>query len=155
MVTRMTDSTFLPSLMSGYISGSESASDVDGDIAPARKNRRGQRARQAIWEKRFKEKAKHLHSGKHSGGKDAGWDPKRGAVGKEDGKPWKRGVRAPLERQGRQGRQTQSDQSEVKQPVKEHKRDDQGPIHPSWEAAKKAKEKNLTAPFQGKKITFD
>ncbi|KAK8045209.1 Protein bud22 [Apiospora rasikravindrae] len=89
------DSTFLPSLMGGYISGSESdASDVD--VAPARNNRRGQRARQAIWEKKFKQEAKHLNKPKDS--RDDGWDAKRGAVGNEHGAPWKQGIKSAFEK---------------------------------------------------------
>ena len=30
-----------------------------------------------------------------------------------------------------------------------------GSLHPSWEAAKKAKEQKTTAPFQGKKVVFE
>ncbi|KAK8097881.1 uncharacterized protein PG998_013367 [Apiospora kogelbergensis] len=95
VATRDGDSTFLPSLMGGYISGSESdASDVD--VAPARNNRRGQRARQAIWEKKFKQEAKHLNKPKDS--RDAGWDPKRGAVGNEHGAPWKQGIKSAFDK---------------------------------------------------------
>ena len=31
---------------------------------------------------------------------------------------------------------------------------DDGPLHPSWEAAKKAKEKKQTVAFEGKKVVF-
>jgi hypothetical protein len=42
---------------------------------------------------------------------------------------------------------------EVKEPKK---RDDTGPLHPSWEAAKRAKEKKaVPVVFSGKKISFD
>ncbi|KAL2149308.1 hypothetical protein VTH82DRAFT_8656 [Thermothelomyces myriococcoides] len=171
---RPTDSTFLPTLMGGYISGSESASDVD--VAPKRKNRRGQRARQAIWEKKYGDKARHLQ--KAAQGRDAGWDPKRGAVDGES-KPWKRGIRNPLlekdkaktpganetkstdeKKQPQNEKKQQKDEkkqpgTEKKKPA-ERKRDDTGPLHPSWEAKRKAKEKQqLSAPFQGKKIVFD
>lgn len=184
------DSTFLPTLMGGYISGSESASDVD--IAPSRKNRRGQRARQAIWEKKFKEEAKHLK--KQQAARDAGWDMKRGAV-ESDGKPWKKGslldrksnkkeggeeggeaaqtegagaAERGGDRGGRGGRGShggrgggsfgsgRGDAAPAAPARAPKKRDDSGPLHPSWEAKKKAKEKEmLSAPFQGKKITFD
>ena len=142
-----TDSTFLPSLMGGYISGSESASDLDE--APVRKNRRGQRARQATWEKKYGDKAKHIVEPK---GWDAGWDMKRGAVGGGDGKPWKRGIRNPL---AERGRGSGANDMRLGPPKKERVRDDVGTLHPSWEAARKAKEAKMSAPFEGKKITFD
>ncbi|KAK4145547.1 Bud-site selection protein [Dichotomopilus funicola] len=146
-----TDSTFLPSLMGGYISGSESASDVDV-APPERKNRRGQRARQAIWEKKFGEKAKHLTE--PSKGRDAGWDLKRGAV---DGKskPWKQGIRNPLLDKSRGSGANEMELGPKKEPAP-RKRDDGGALHPSWEARRLAKAKEQAgAAFQGKKITFD
>jgi hypothetical protein len=135
-------SAFLPSLsMGGYISGSGSDLDDDLDIAP-KKNRRGQRARQAIWEKKFGTKAKHVKT------QDAkqGWDAKRGAVGGRDQKPHRFANAANAQPLGpRKG--------EVKEPKK---RDDTGPLHPSWEAAKRAKEKKaVPVVFSGKKISFD
>jgi len=156
--SRPAGSTFLPSLMGGYISGSESeASDLE--IAPKTKNRRGQRARQAIWEKRFKNEARHVKKQQQQG-RDAGWDARRGAVDGEPGKPWKRGVRNPLSGGGRDGATASASASgggggEKKTPQVQ-KRDDTGPLHPSWEARRKAKEaQKASAPFQGKKITFD
>ncbi|KAL2019389.1 hypothetical protein VTK56DRAFT_9680 [Thermocarpiscus australiensis] len=155
--SRPTDSTFLPTLMGGYISGSESASDID--VAPPRKNRRGQRARQKIWEKKYKEKARHLQK-QAAKGRDAGWDPKRGAVDGDSAKPWKRGIRNPLldkdkSRDSGAGETKQQAPPPKKEPS-QRKRDDSGPLHPSWEAKRQAKAKEqLTAPFQGKKITFD
>ncbi|KAI6262553.1 hypothetical protein MCOR27_009569 [Pyricularia oryzae] len=142
------ESVALPTLMGGYISGSEEASDVD--VAPApRKNRRGQKARQALAEKKYGDKAKHL--GKQ---KEAGWDSKRGAVDAGDGKPWKRGVRNPLQ-QKKDGEGSRGPkQEETKKPEKKT-RDDDGPLHPSWLAKKKAKQAQENASFQGKKITFD
>ncbi|KAG6361502.1 hypothetical protein INS49_009729 [Diaporthe citri] len=145
---------YLPSLMGGYISGSESdASDID--VAPAaRKNRRGQRARQAIWEKKFKAKAKHLSQEK--AGRDSGWDLKRGAVDGSDRTPWKKGIKAPFERRSDGQRDEQEHAApEPRRPRPPTKKDDEGPLHPSWEARKKAKEAQQTAAFQGKKITFD
>lgn len=135
-------STFLPSLMGGYISGSESASDVD--IAPPRKNRRGQRARQAIWEKKFKEEAKHLSKPQ----RDQGWDPKRGAVDGSARTPWKRGIANPFSRSEGNGQ-------EPVFPKKPRTTDNAGPLHPSWEAKKKAEEKQKNVKFEGTKIKFD
>lgn len=148
-------STFLPSLMGGYFSNSDSeASDID--IAPPlKKNRRGQRARQAIWEKKFKAEAKHLKKQQQKGGRDAGWDMKRGAVGAGDGKPWKRGIRNPLA-SGAGAETTGANMEAVaERKPKVPKRDDTGTLHPSWEAKKKAKEAQGIVAFQGKKTTFD
>lgn len=148
------DSTFLPSLMGGYISGSESASDVD--VAPQKK-RLGQRSRQAIWEKKYGARAKHVREEKRSGGRDAGWDMRRGAVEAGDqGRraPWKQGITNPLNRPAAHGAQDTWQPRETKPEPKPISRDDQGVLHPSWQAAKKAKEQKATQ-FQGQKIVFD
>ncbi|KAI0198532.1 Bud-site selection protein [Astrocystis sublimbata] len=177
-------SAFLPSLMGGYISGSESASDVDV-APPVRKNRRGQRARQAIWDKKYGEKAKH-HS-KETDSRNQGWDMKRGAVDGDTAKPWKQGISNPFEKSNvhpSRQRQMQGDgerqaraqgskdirerrpprqqdngnsnfQAEKPKPKPPPSRDDTGPLHPSWAAAKKAKEGVAKVEFKGKKVTFD
>lgn len=167
--------TFLPTLNGGYWSGSES-SDVEGDkddvpsaIAP-RKNRRGQQERRAIWEKKFGVKAKHLDNqgvDKAISTRDEGWDLKRGASDGNVGRGRGRGGRSI--RAGRGGGQgtvrsgANSDpvnglrvrEREVKQVSKS--KSDEGPLHPSWEAKKKAKEKagSISMAFQGKKVIFD
>jgi hypothetical protein len=165
---RSTASTFLPTLMGGYWSGTESsASDVE-EIAsqpPVRKNRLGQAARRAIWEKKYKSEANHIKSGHGSvtEQRDAGWDAKRGAQG---------GRGRGADRRGRGGRTGGVDQKSYSggntEPTKqraasnstnsragEKKRDDLGVLHPSWQAAKKAKSAEKTAKFEGKKMTFD
>lgn len=154
--TKFTDTKFLPSLMGGYVSGSDSeASDID--VAPtARKNRRGQRARQAIWEKKFKEQAKHLEKQKSE--RDAGWDLKRGAVDGSSRTPWKQGIKTPFEKKSatnHEGDHQAPAESRPKPQKKPPKKDDEGPLHPSWEARKKAKEAQQTAAFQGKRVVFD
>ncbi|KAI0152681.1 Bud-site selection protein [Xylariaceae sp. FL1272] len=181
------NSAFLPTLMGGYISGSESeASDVDV-APPTRKNRRGQRARQAIWEKKYGDKAKHHENQKDA--RNAGWDFKRGAVDTEgSSKPWKSGISNPFEngqvhpdrqramqrgddepRRGRgkggfgQERQPPRQQEERSQVPRQDKpkprlppsRDDLGALHPSWAAAKAAKDGSQKVEFKGKKVTFD
>lgn len=146
------DSTFLPTLMGGYISGSESASDID--VAPPKK-RLGQRSRQAIWEKKFGVRAKHLRKEKQNGGRDAGWDMKRGAVEAGDQGhrgPWKKGITNPMAH-SRSNQGPQQQDTARKEP-KPSKRDDEGVLHPSWQAAKKAKEQKSTQ-FSGQKIVFD
>jgi hypothetical protein len=138
-----TSSAFLPTLSNSYLPGSESeASDLDE--AP-RKNRRGQRARQKIAELKHGLKAKHLENQERS----KGWDPKRGAVSED-------------RRGGRRSQQT----GENATPLGKKKgagidRDDKGELHPSWQAAKLAKEKKMikidvSAPIgSGKKVVFD
>jgi plasmid stability protein len=176
-----TTSAFLPILsMAGYISGG-SGSDADDfeDVRP-KKNRRGQRARQAIWEKKFGAGAKHLETQTAK----QGWDPKRGAVAVAggDARPLNRAAKRsagsrfakdanklPLGRsRASVARQPEAKASiatggprERKGPVAAAKaakptRDDSGPLHPSWEAARRAKEKkSVPVTFQGKKISFD
>ncbi|ATY65086.1 Bud-site selection BUD22 [Cordyceps militaris] len=152
-----TESTFLPSLMGGYISGSESASDVD--VAPPTK-RRGQRARRAIWEQKYGSNAKHIREGAKGGGRDDGWDRKRGAVdAAADGKtPWKKGVKNPFSSSsgpGRGAQQQQQEQETRRPPPPPTKRDDEGKLHPSWEARKKAKDAQKATAFAGSKVVFD
>ena len=152
--------TFLPSLMvGGYWSGSESASELDEkadstDIKP-RKNRMGQQARRALWEKKFGAKANHLKGQP----RESNWDARRGASGADE-----RGKRGRGRGDGGRGggmwgqlsggrggaSGANSDPVKVrKEKVKE------GPLHPSWEAAKKAKEQKKEATFQGKKMVFN
>ncbi|RKF54523.1 putative cellular morphogenesis protein [Golovinomyces cichoracearum] len=188
-----TSSTFLPTLMGGYWSGSEeSASDLE-DFTPApKKNRRGQMARRALAEKKYGKMANHLKtirgssskSGNRKSGKDSGWDPKRGAISDDAAALSKMPFRnhrhngrinqfnamtkfnAGSLSQNRNKDKTNS-QSGIRfereyiknTPGTEagnsgRKKDDQGVLHPSWQAAKRAKEMKQTAKFQGKKITF-
>lgn len=162
--TKPSDSTFLPALShAAYISGSESeASDLDE--AP-RKNRRGQRARQKLAEKKYGAKAKHLEKQ----ARKQGWDAKRGAVDtnprdKRAARAGRTGGRGPQqsggnseplgERKGAAGKKEGSGTSG-------NKRDDKGALHPSWQAAKMAKEsKKLKIDTKGqgaagKKVVFD
>jgi hypothetical protein len=166
-IPRPKDSTFLPSLtMGGYWSGSESDVDAENkaddiDVAP-RKNRRGQRARQQIWEKKFGQKAKHVvnETGLKKPGRDDGWDAKRGAKdsrGAKDGK-YKPAWAKAKEHRGGAGVSGENAMPLGKQRGgKLAKIASDKPLHPSWEAAKKAKEAkkiDITA-FAGKKMTFD
>nr|POF17880.1 protein bud22 [Quercus suber] len=149
---------FVPSLsLGGYISGSGSDLDDDIDVAPPPKNRRGQRARQKIWEQKYGAKAAHLKDDKKKAqsGRAQGWDMKRGAT---DGRERRGGSRGgsggTTGRGGSRGGRAARDVGEretAKKKDPKH-RDDGGPIHPSWEAAKKAKElRDNPVAFQGKK----
>jgi hypothetical protein len=155
-----TTSAFIPALShAAYFSGSESeASDLDVDMAP-RKNRRGQRARQKLAELKYGQKAKHLEKAQRS----ATFDPKRGAVSGTDkrqrrGKPMGRG---PQQSGGNaEPLGERSDKKDRKMGIGK-KRDDKGELHPSWQAAKKAKESTKLkidvsgAKPAGKKVVFD
>jgi hypothetical protein len=121
--------------MGGYWSGSESEAE-DFEDGPPKKNRRGQRARQAIAEKKFGKSAKHLQNQDRTGPRGARGAPRGGRFERPG---HDRGVR-----------------NDAAEPPKKKHRDDEGSLHPSWAAAKKAKEaKKVTAVFEGKKISFD
>ena len=171
-------STFLPGLShAAYMSGDESASSLD---EKPRKNRRGQRARQKIAEAKYGKAAKHIEKNERK----QGWDAKRGAVS-SDAKPGNRkdrraaekgmkakGGRGPVisgenaaplgQRRGGGGggggaAAAGGDGGAAK---KGPRKDDTGSLHPSWAAAKAAKEsKKLKIDLGGakvaKKITFD
>ena len=137
--------TFIPSLtMGGYISGSDSGGeddDAEGEApAAAKKNRRGQRARQQIWEQKFGAQARHLHKGR--GESKRGGHSTRG-----------RGNAAAAATAAATATATATT---TKTTGEKGKRDDDGPIHPSWEAAKRAKER-ASAPtvFAGRRVVFD
>lgn len=160
--------TFLPSLTAGYWSNSDSAaSEIDSDAADIkpRKNRMGQQARRALWEKKFGYKANHLKEQMES--RDQGWDAKKGAQGGDDrgsrGRGRGRGASASGGRNQRSSRPANvkgasganSDPLGVRRgKIVEVKAAGQA-VHPSWEAAKKKKEVKTMAAFEGKKIVFD
>lgn len=181
--------TFLPSLtLGGYFSGSDSASNFDSDpdadstnlhhgnsskrapgpaLPQPRANRRGQRARQQIAEKKYGSGAKHLQKQQETQAKaraqnrDTGWDVRKGATtdGAEGRRKWKSGRIG--DRQDRRTKATGANGEAMAATRKRRddpkKGDGDGPIHPSWEAAKKRKAQSakVTDLFQGKKIRFD
>jgi hypothetical protein len=148
---------FLPSLLSGYVSGSSSDSEEDSKKKKSkkkgppekavRKNRMGQQARRALWEKKFGAGANHLKSqpDKRSEANSIRVGSGRGRGGD---------ARSTLGRQG--GGRGEDSNREQKKQDESRKRAQEGPLHPSWEAARKAKERQAAmAKPQGKKITFD
>lgn len=152
------NTTFLPSLMAGgYWSGSEEATDEEADAQPKRKNRMGQQARRALWEKKFGAGANHVKEEQMAakyGGRDNGWDTKRGATDSGRGRGGKRGGFG-----GGFGRSNRHAESGAPSGGPKPSRSngppkDEGPLHPSWEAKRKAKEQAPVA-FAGKKMTFD
>jgi len=130
-------SQFLPSLMSGYVSGGDSDPDADWykmqgkkkgpPEKKERKNRMGQQARRALWEKKFGKRANHVQ--------------------KE-------------EQEAREKRERKEAKAAKKASAVAGEKAQEGPLHPSWEAARKAKEKQAQVAAammkpQGKKITFN
>ncbi|KAL4984017.1 Bud-site selection protein [Aspergillus falconensis] len=169
--TPATSTTFLPSLMmGGYWSGSESEPE-ELEEAPKRKNRMGQQARRALWEKKYGAAANHIKAeqqkgknGKGKGGRDAGWDLRKGATGDGDRdrgrKKFGTGSNA-MAMSGKDrfgagaGAGAAKEGPAVGGRSKKAKPQDDKPLHPSWEAARKAKEQKAMASFQGKKVVFD
>lgn len=162
-------STFLPTLMGGYYEASDSGSDIEQDVLQnkPKKNRPGQMARQAIWEKKYGQRANHIKQGlppvAERKTKDDGWDAKRGAKdgGRRGGAGGNRGGG-----RGGSGGAWKSERpaaatGENSMAVGERKKagmgkkDDVGVLHPSWQAAKKAKEMKKSATFEGTKVVFD
>jgi hypothetical protein len=158
-------STFLPTLMGGYWSGSEESATDDEDVAPPpRKNRMGQQARRALAERKFGAKAKHVQAGLVAKVRDKDWDPKRGARGENDkGRGARRGgSRNVASRGGRDGFVRSKEQftgenaiEVTPRPRRVGKKDDTGVLHPSWQAKKMAKDAQKVATFSGKKVVFD
>ncbi|KUL81925.1 hypothetical protein ZTR_10744 [Talaromyces verruculosus] len=163
------DTTFLPSLMmGGYWSGSESEPEEDDEVAaaatgskPQRKNRMGQQARRALWEKKYGARAKHIQEEKQKKGrnnKNSGWDARRGATDDNDKPRWatganKRPYTGSSSRNGGGGGGEKDTRNE--NAIAANKKKAYDGLHPSWEAARKAKQEKAQASFQGKKITFD
>ena len=158
--TKPQSTAFLPSItLGGYISDSGSEYSLTSEALEPRKNRRGQRARRQIWEKKFGQNAKHLQSQARSQNRDLGWDPRAGARSAEDRY---KGKNEKSHRQIRRGRTGPLSSGANADPVKARpsKAESQGkqaagPLHPSWEAAKRAKEATKSVAFQGKKLVFD
>lgn len=167
--------TFLPSLIGGYWSGSgtdSAPSDTEPSAAQPRKNRRGQQERRAIWEKKFGKGARHLQQEQRVQNRDEGWDARRGASdgremrgrgrgrGREEGGMRGRGGSRQQLASGANGEVVSGKRASGRGGVMKGKRkEDEGPLHPSWEAKKKAKEKAAAGvgavAFLGKKIVFD
>ncbi|KAI9058344.1 Bud-site selection protein [Trametes sanguinea] len=177
------ESTFLPSLSVGFTRGDSDASDLseaDAEAAAAdlpRKNRRGQRARRAIWEKKYGKNANHvkkqreehayIHGDRQWNGKGKGRDAREG--GKPGAPPRGRGgpqaQRGPPSGGGAPPQRPPADNGWPKKQAgagagagqgSGGKKGDDKPLHPSWEAKRKLKEKLNPSiiPAQGKKIKF-
>ncbi|KAJ3549187.1 hypothetical protein NM688_g5207 [Phlebia brevispora] len=173
------DSTFLPSLSVGFIRGDSDASDWSDSEAKVadsvRKNRRGQRARRAIWEKKYGKNANHVKKQREISGRDERAHVKRGPdrghadARRSRNQPRQAANTAPAtSRSSSQFNRMPSGTCCMIRPslpactdvivtavAHEHKKEDK-PLHPSWEAKRKLKEMQNPGivPAQGKKIVF-
>ncbi|CAI5755729.1 unnamed protein product [Candida verbasci] len=140
----------LPELATGYCSGgSDDEGDIDNDkiikeLTSQRKNRRGQRARQKIWEKKYGKNAKHVTQERE---RIANEREKRRLEFEE--RERKRQLKAQLQKPTGANNEPIGERKENKETKP---REDK--IHPSWEAKKQAEAKLKTS-FQGKKVVFD
>ncbi|ODV71407.1 Bud22p [Cyberlindnera jadinii NRRL Y-1542] len=139
----------LPELQYGYISGSDDE-DIDEDevvknATQPKKNRRGQRARQKIWEQKYGRGAKHIQKEKEKvrlerEQKQREYEER---VAKRAAKAAITGSNStPL---GERKNATTGSEVEPKQEKE---------LHPSWIAKKKQEEALKNVKFSGKKIVF-
>lgn len=154
-------STELPTLASGYISGSDDEDNYDYDndaqvksITSERKNRRGQRARRRIWELKYGRKANHVIKEKQDyqakrEQKQKDFEAREAKRKEKALKQAHAGIEAPSQRivPNEKGSFNAKTSTGAKR-----KETADGPLHPSWEAKKKQK---ASAQFEGKKVKFD
>ncbi|GMK54616.1 hypothetical protein CspeluHIS016_0112020 [Cutaneotrichosporon spelunceum] len=141
-------SMFLPSLAEGFAAGDgDSDPDMDydedgiiGSKKAVRKNRRGQRARQAIWEKKYGKGAKHVVKAREEAEKKM-----RGPQGQRRDQGWGQRVVEPEPSAAAKP----APRAAAPKPQAEA-------LHPSWEAARLRKQRAV-APDAPKatKIVFD
>ncbi|EPY52481.1 BUD22 family protein [Schizosaccharomyces cryophilus OY26] len=128
----------LPELATGFLDplGEDDEfveKEMDEIEIPKRKNRRGQRARQAIWEKKFGKGANHIIKKKEQEQQE-----REERQRKFEEREAKRARKVAMAQQGVGSRSSQEAEK----------------LHPSWEARKKQK-LPPAAPFQGKKFVFE
>ncbi|KAG7738222.1 hypothetical protein KL932_003829 [Ogataea haglerorum] len=135
----------LPALAGGYYSGGEDEEELEQaekdmkKLAKERKNRRGQRARQKIWEKKYGKNANHIKK-------------ERERVQSEREKQrlaYEERVRKRAEKKKQEEEKKKQDREKLNKPAAADK------MHPSWEAKRKAEEALKNAKFQGKKVKFE
>ncbi|KZV70175.1 Bud-site selection protein [Peniophora sp. CONT] len=178
--SKPSESLFLPSLAVGYTRGDSDSdfSDSEAKVADSvRKNRRGQRARRAIWEKKYGKGAKHLINGAADDAQQ-GRDGSRQRPNERQGPRQRDNGRAPQPGRPPQTNAGRPPQRDVvprhQQPVQPYhpvphfngppppfrstqKSTEEKPLHPSWEAKKRLKEQQSAGirPPTGTRITFD
>lgn len=172
------ESTFLPSLSVGFTRGDSDDSDWSDheskQVDHERKNRRGQRARRAIWEKKYGRNAKHLkhdvaesssRSNVHQSSTRYNGSNTRNNPAPSSRHPEPLNAAPPRHPRISGLTSTQREKPGVtfgaapgrhslkpRQAAQEER-----PLHPSWEAKKKMKHKDsgVILPSQSKRIKFD
>ncbi|PPQ80981.1 hypothetical protein CVT25_015134 [Psilocybe cyanescens] len=191
--TTKMESTFLPSLSVGFVRGGSEDSDFSEGEGKSggvpKKNRRGQRARRLIWEKKFGKNANHKkkeieanaiatvappqsyrnkgHTSATNTGSNAipsrNFTPVQGPAGSKNVPPRGKGVQQqhqPVDSgwTGRTNGASAASSFKPKPPASKPdlKKDGEKPLHPSWEAKRRLKEKESVGivPSQGTKIKF-
>ncbi|KAG1885038.1 Bud-site selection protein [Suillus subluteus] len=155
--SKATQSTFLPSLSVGFIRGDSDTDFSDSEeraADTAKKNRRGQRARRAIWEKKFGRHANHVMKQKASNRPNA---PSSITVVRQDQRNHRNGHRdsdgAPLSSHRQNTRIPDKNKYDASaRPVLGNPKEEKS-LHPSWEAKKKQQNVAIV-PAQGTRIVF-
>jgi len=139
----------LPAIMSGYYSGDEDEdelekADRDNEVQKVtskhRKNRRGQRARRKIWEKKFGKNAKHLVKEREE------WHAKQQRLEHE--------YEIRVEKRAEKQKKHEEWMEKQKEKKKEIEALKNKPLHPSWTAKRKLEESLAHVKFEGKKQKF-
>lgn len=143
-------STFLPSLAVGFVPGDSDDPDWEDEAKIAevdkQKNRRGQRARRAIWEKKYGRNANHKKK-----------ELEQQKLRKQQVKKHIDSKRQNNQHERVKRPDTNADMKRGRKPAEPPTpRANERPLHPSWEAKKRLKEQRVPhiVPSQGKKIVF-
>ncbi|KAG2155949.1 Bud-site selection protein [Suillus bovinus] len=150
-------STFLPSLSVGFIRGGSDTDFSDSEekaTDTAKKNRRGQRARRAIWEKKFGRHANHVIKRNASNRPDI---PSGNVVVRRDQRQHRNGNHdsdgAPFSGYTRNTRIPDKNRYDASAHLMSGNHKEEKSLHPSWEAKKKQQNVAIV-PAQGTRIVF-
>lgn len=156
--SKATQSAFLPSLSVGFIRGDSDTDFSDSEEKAAditKKNRRGQRARRAIWEKKFGRHANHVMKQRASNRPDA---PSGIAVVRKDQRQCRSANRdfdgASLSGRRQDARIPDKNRYDASARLMPGNRREEKSLHPSWEAKKKQQNVAIV-PAQGTRIVFN
>lgn len=156
--SKATQSAFLPSLSVGFIRGDSDTDFSDSEEKAAditKKNRRGQRARRAIWEKKFGRHANHVMKQRASNRPDA---PSGIAVVRKDQRQYRSANRdfdgASLSGRRQDARIPDKNRYDASARLMPGNRREEKSLHPSWEAKKKQQNVAIV-PAQGTRIVFN